>query len=307
MQAEYGNQLIVVNHHENDVFEIPWVEQRVELYGAGVIPHVRIDGKYAIRGAQSCSWAAAEYRAAIEQRLGQTNGLSPIAITGAYLVAADSVRVTATFTLLDAVALPDLRGFLLVLVDDLYWAGVYYDHVTQGASSQNLTLVQPDDAATISAVFARQPTWNSDDIHCLAFCQRMSDSLDVHQAAWLTEAPTWVEEDPARTGAAGMWASPNPFPASRGTLRIALEQPGGHSASAQAAEIPAGGALPAVEILDGRGRLVLRIASDPSTFGTSVVHWDGRDRRGHPVPAGAYWVRATGADALPATRVIVIR
>jgi hypothetical protein len=304
MQAEYGDQLIVVNHHEDDVFEVPWIEGRVELYGAGCIPHVRIDGKYAIRGAQSCSWAAAEYRAAIEQRLAQTNGLSPMAITGAYLIGADSVRATVTFTLVDAVALPDTRGYLLMVVDNLYWAGVSYHHVTQDAHEQSFTLAQPNDAVTISAAFARQSSWNADDIHCVAFCQRMSDSLDVHQAAWLTETSTWVAEDARAVALTRMWARPNPFLPARGPLRIGLPEAG--ASYAAGSELGVKG-LPPVAILDSRGRLIARPASAGPGGPARILHWDGRDLRGEPAPAGTYWVLAPGAHGGPAARLILVR
>lgn len=293
MQAEFGDQLIVVNHHQDDVFEIPWVVQRSSLYGAGYMPHVRIDGKYAIRGAQNCSSAAAAYRTAIQQRLAQTNGLSPIQVAGAYMVGVDSVRMTATFTLLDPVALLATRGFLLMLIDDLYWAGVYYDHVTQGACEQDFSLAQPGDASTMTAVFARDPAWDADDIHCLAFCQQMTDSLDVHQTAWLVEVSSWVPEDPLPVRADLLRASPNPFPPAHGPLTLSLARPLADGSAA--------------EILDSRGARVAHIAASGGAGATGILRWDGRDAGGRPLPAGSYWVRLPGAGAEGATRLILIR
>ena len=275
------------------MFEIPWVVQRSDLYGAGYMPHVRIDGKFAVRGAQNCSSAAAAYRTAIQQRLAQTQGLSPIEITGAYLVGADSVRATATCTLLDAVALTATRGYLLMLVDDLYWAGVYYDHVTQGAREQGLLLAQPGDMATITAVFAREPEWDADDIHCLAFCQQMSDSLDVHQAAWLTEVSSWVADDPASIRMAPLRASPCPFLPARGPLTLSLARP------------LAG--IDGAEILDGQGRRVALVAPPRWAGAARGLRWDGRDAGGCPLPAGSYWVRVPAAGEGPATRLILVR
>ncbi len=298
MQAEFGDQLIIVNQHQDDLFEIPWVVQRSELYGAGYMPHVRIDGKYAIRGAQNCSSAAAAYRDAIQQRLAQTDGLSPILVAGAFIVGADSVRLTATFTLLDPVTLPATRGFLLMLIDDMYWAGVYYDHVTQAACEQDLSLAQPGDATTMGAVFARDAAWEADDIHCLAFCQQMTDSLDVHQAAWLVEVSSWVPDDPRPIRADRPRASPNPFPPARGSLTLSLARPL---------------AGRAVEILDSRGARVARIATAREMGAAGVLRWDGRDERGRPLPAGSYWIRLpdadadAGAGAGSATRLILVR
>ncbi len=292
MQAEFGDQLIIVNEHQDDLFEIPWVVQRSALYGAGYMPHVRIDGKYAIRGAQNCSSAAAAYRDAIQQRLAQTTGLSPIQIAGAYMVGADSVRLTATFTLLDPVTLPATRGFLLMLVDDMYWAGVYYDHVTQGAGEQDLSLAQPGDAAAMTAVFARDPAWDADDIHCLAFCQKMTDSLDVHQTAWLVEVSSWVPDDPPPVRADLLCASPNPFPPERGPLTLSLACPLADGVA---------------EVLDSRGVRVARLAPPHEAGAAGVLRWDGRDAGGRPLPAGSYWIRLPGSGAEGATRLILVR
>lgn len=306
MQAEFGEQLIVVNEHQDDLFEIPWVAQRSALYGAGYMPHVRIDGKYAIRGAQNCSSAAAAYRSAIQHRLAQTNGLSPIQVAGAYMVGADSVRLTATFTLLDPVALQATRGFLLMLVDDMYWAGTYYDHVTQAASEQDFSLVHPGDAVTMTAVFARDAAWETDDIHCVAFCQQMCDSLDVHQTAWLVETSAGVPDDPVPIRAGLLRASPNPFPPARGPLTLRL----GQSLAGRAAEI-----------LDSRGVRVARLVPPRESGAAGVLRWDGRDAGGRPLPAGAYWIRLPRAEtgdaggtagraeggAEGATRLILVR
>ncbi len=307
VQAEFGSQLIVANHHQDDMFEIPWVETRSNLYGAGCMPHVRIDGKFAIRGAQSCSWAAAQYRTAIQQRLAETEGVSPVEIAGAYFVGADSVYVAATFTLTESAALPDTRGYLLMLVDGLCWASVYYDRVTQGAHEQSVTLNQPDDEATIAAAFARQPGWDSDDIHCLAFIQCLSDSLEVHQATWLSEISARVPEDPAPAWRGRMWASPNPFPASRGLLRVGFAERVLQSTDMGLAGTPGGAAWGPVEVLDGQGRLVAQIGHDPSAGAGCVAQWDGRDGRGLPLPPGAYWIRARDGRAATATRVILVR
>lgn len=293
MQAELGDQLIVVNHHQDDVFEVPWGLERSALYGAGYMPHVRIDGKFAIRGAQNCSAAAAAYRGAIQQRLAQTQGLSPIAVAGAYLVGADSVRATATCTLLDAVTLPSPRAFIVLLVDHLYWAGVYYDHVTRAAHEQSISLGQAGDAVTIAAVFARDPAWDTDDIHCLAFCQQMCDSLDVCQAAWLTEASSWVGGDPAPVRLAALRASPCPFLPARGPLTLSLARPAGAD----------GG----VEILDALGRRVARVAPNGRAGATALLRWDGRDTDGRPVPAGTYWISLRSGDRTEALPLLLAR
>jgi hypothetical protein len=62
--------------------------------------------------------------------------------------------------------------------------------------------------------------------------------------------------------------------------------------------------VPSLVVLDVRGRVVRDLAA-PGGAGEHAVRWDGRDRRGTPVPAGIYFVRlATGAEVL--TRSIAI-
>ncbi len=298
VQGEFGDRLIIANHHEDDVFEIPWVVERSDLYIAGCIPHVRIDGKFAIRGAQNCSQAAAEYREAINQRLSETGGVTTIAIEGAYLIEADSVRVGARFTLLDPDTLSDTRAFLLMLVDDLYWAGSYYDQVTQGAYEEDVILLDPGDTATIDAVFARDPSWAANDIRCLAFAQRMSDSLEVHQVAWLDEISTHVEWDPAGSETKALRVGPNPLRSGAGPLTVSWSPP------AALASQPA----PPAELHDACGRCVcsLRMRQDsPSTW---LGIWDGRDAAGRALPAGSYWLRVGQASCEGAcTRILWLR
>lgn len=290
MQGEYGDQLIVAHHHKQDVFEIPWVVERVELYGAGVIPHVRIDGKYACRGASSPSAAAQAYREAIDQRLAETGGLSAVEIHGGYWLDGDSLRLEAVFTREETDPLLDTQATLLLLVDNLVWHDVWYDQVTQDAYDEEIILDQIGAGKLVRATFWRDPEWSLNELTCVAFLQQMSDSLQIYQSALLTQvgAGGIAEQDPFWILPRIASIAPNPFPGC-GEVRISLELP------------PTG--LPedaGLELLDSEGRRLRRLSPVRLT-------WDGRDARGDALPTGTYWLRLTGAGAAEGKRMVVIR
>lgn len=59
-----------------------------------------------------------------------------------------------------------------------------------------------------------------------------------------------------------------------------------------------------VELFDPRGGLVraLRVAAGA---GPHTVHWDGRDDRGRPVPAGVYLARLTAGAEVRIRRFVI--
>jgi hypothetical protein len=84
----------------------------------------------------------------------------------------------------------------------------------------------------------------------------------------------------------GLAASPNP---ARGP--VTFQRAGGNPAP--------------VDLYDAAGR---RIATLHPTAASGAAHWswDGRDRNGVPMPAGAFWARERGAQG-PALRLAVLR
>lgn len=272
------------------MFEIPWVAERVVLYGAGVIPHVRIDGKYACRGAASPSAAAQAYRDAIDQRLAETGGLSSVEIQGGYWLDGDSLRLEAVFTRQEPELLLDTRATLLLLVDNLEWHNVWYDQVTQDAHDEDLALDQIGAGELVRATFYRDPEWSLSELTCVAFLQQMSDSLEVYQATLLGQvgAGGIAERDPLLTAPRITGLAPNPFPGyGEVQIRLALPSTG----------LPDGVCL---ELIDAQGRLRRRLDA------TAPI-WDGRDAQGWALPAGAYWFRLRGTSRSEAKRMVVIR
>jgi hypothetical protein len=59
-------------------------------------------------------------------------------------------------------------------------------------------------------------------------------------------------------------------------------------------------------VYDVQGRHVARIASGSFDAGWFDVTWDGRDRRGRPVPSGLYVVRLEAGSAVRSLRATVL-
>jgi hypothetical protein len=68
-------------------------------------------------------------------------------------------------------------------------------------------------------------------------------------------------------------------------------------------ELPRGGATE-VAVYDVVGRRVATLSAGPMPAGPHLVQWDGRDPRGHAVPAGVYWVRLRWEDQVRSRRLV---
>jgi hypothetical protein len=86
-------------------------------------------------------------------------------------------------------------------------------------------------------------------------------------------------------------------PAERRTQLRAWPNPARHAIRF---ELPGGPGPREIEILDGAGRLIARVAPGP------LQTWDGHDRRGHPVPAGIYFARVRGSST-ESVRLALVR
>lgn len=101
--------------------------------------------------------------------------------------------------------------------------------------------------------------------------------------------PAGVAESPTRVE----WisAAPNPFTKE---LRIRFLTPGFAD-------------VPLLQVLRADGANVRTLVLSSGADGHRETVWDGRDARGHVLPSGAYWLRATGGPAHSSRRVILIR
>lgn len=60
-----------------------------------------------------------------------------------------------------------------------------------------------------------------------------------------------------------------------------------------------------IEVHDAGGRRVFARTSPPLEAGDHILHWDGRDARGRPVPVGVYWARVVqDGQRVGTTRVV---
>jgi hypothetical protein len=62
-----------------------------------------------------------------------------------------------------------------------------------------------------------------------------------------------------------------------------------------------------VQVFDAAGRLVAGLLDAKVGPGLVRVDWDGRDRRGHPQPAGVYWYQVRAGDLTRSGRLVLIR
>ncbi|HEU4364073.1 MAG TPA: heparinase II/III family protein, partial [Candidatus Krumholzibacteria bacterium] len=104
---------------------------------------------------------------------------------------------------------------------------------------------------------------------------------------FVQRGPGTPEKTPARLG---VTAYPVPFNAG---VTVALYSPGPARAD--------------VIVYDVRGRPLRRLWSGTLVTGRTLVRWDGRDGRGHDVPSGVYFVRATAADRNEVIKIVRVR
>lgn len=299
MLDDFGEQLIVAEHHIHDIFRIPWTVERSEFYpGSGYLPHVRFDGKYSEGGAVSCSSAAQEYRGWIHLRLDETGGLSPVEISGVHWIQGDSLWLSAAFRLVDPDTLQDTRAFLLVLVNNLEWHGTTYLHLTREAYDEEVLLAEIGDVVLVTAGFAIDPEWEIDTIECIAFIQRMTGDKEVYQSARLPLALGASADDMVSIRPRVLTITPNPFVPGR-QAGIALMQ--------LATQESCGPAQVSLEMWDQNGRLVRRLLAGPAGHGTWMAAWDGRDDNGLPIGTGSYWLRLTADGRTQGARLVLIR
>jgi hypothetical protein len=185
MQEEYGESFISFEYHITGALSTAETAARGTWYGVGGVPAVRIDGKVAVDGAESCDQTSGDYRARIEERLQETEGTSPVQIAGSYIPGEDGVAIEATFELLDPVAIPSLHAMLILYENEVPYGGKHWQHVVRAIVDQPITLESPGDRVTVSRVIPVGDGWNAAEIHAVAFLQQTTGNRPVIQAARL--------------------------------------------------------------------------------------------------------------------------
>ncbi len=298
MRDEFGDQIVLVDHHIQDALENPWTQARKAFYGVGGIPHVVFDGGHPQIGAGGCSGTAAIYRSRIEARLAEVNSLSPVSIVGEFGTEAMTITLAARFTLVESEPLPeDTRAYLLVLEDDVSGS---YDHITRAGYDEAVLLASLGDEVLVTADFPIDPSWNQQNLFGVAFLQSSGAELEVIQAAHLPEVSTDVPE--LAGGAESVWSlrmSPNP---------VAVDARGIGSATVRMA-LPGGADMGSLrlDLIDFQGRIVRQLYHDRPASDALTLSFDGRGTNGQPLASGSYWLRATSAAGTRETRVVVLR
>lgn len=188
MADEFGDQLTIVEYHpsSSDPLVLAWSVARGSFYGNRFpgYPTVIFDGAIDEVG----SWGtpaqnAQHYRDDINARLAIGANVS---VEGIFNYSTENVSLTAKAKKVDNVVLTSPMLVMAVLEDDIHSGGRIYNHVVRAGGSQNITLTNVGDSVVVSMDFPIRPTWNMENIHCVAWVQRSTGNLWVYQAADLT-------------------------------------------------------------------------------------------------------------------------
>jgi hypothetical protein len=165
---------------------------RKERYGVVGIPHVRIDGEIGVIGAsQSCPALGEQYQSAIDARLEEWEGTSPIEITGNLEIAGGVATVTASVELIDPGYSFDAHQVTLFLYEDhAYWCcgpgGVdRWDEVVRMVRSTSAPLTEHG-ARQIVMESVSASGLDPDRLRAVAIYEEIGGELEVIQASDFT-------------------------------------------------------------------------------------------------------------------------
>jgi hypothetical protein len=297
--------LVAIQPHINDgSWTVPFCNELKARYGFTATPSVAIDGTWQVEGTYgSCTLDANAYRNAINARLNNTGGQSPIALSGTYTVDGGVITLTATFELLDAVTLVSPKAYFVVTESNIQNGAYRYQHVVRaGASEAVTTLINPGDQVTITKAFP-VGAWNMNNVHCVAFLQRTTGALNqkqVYQAADLPEGSVASVDETLPAVASSIHSiMPNPFSPvgdmlGSTSIRLRVSE---HAADRMAR----------LDVVDINGRVVRNLVDRALPLGLTDANWDGRDTAGDPVSTGVYYLRFETADGTHSARAVVIR
>jgi len=154
-------------------------------------PTVYVDGINAVVGASNCASMTATYAAAVESRLGDTDGMSPIAIASSITINGGNVTMTGTFKLIDPVHLSNLRATLLLYENNINGpsdphGNHIWNLVTRKIYDQNITLTNPNDQVVVTTTLP-VGSWNPANLAGVAYVQNTA-TKEMIQAQLLGHA-----------------------------------------------------------------------------------------------------------------------
>lgn len=168
------------------------------------VPTVIIDGKYAeVGGGNGCEAEYNLYLNDYNRRMTETNGTSPVDISGYFAVGQNSGSLQATFTLLDATDLGIVQGTFFVYEDSISWCcgagGVsQWSEITRVIHSAPVTLTHAGDTAVLTRDITFGSGWNPANLHAVAILQQTGGAKTIVQAARLTSVVDFALDMPKR-------------------------------------------------------------------------------------------------------------
>lgn len=178
LKDEFADQFIYWENHIGDNYAIPETEARADWYAVPGVPTVRIDGKSSVVGASSCNGAYSAYRSHVLQHLAENGGMSPIEITGSYLISGGNLIASAAFRLVDPAALTDLRATIVLYEDHV---NGQWPHVTRAIHDQDITLSDVNDEEYIEAIIPLDPSWFEEELTFAAYVQTVTGNREIYQ------------------------------------------------------------------------------------------------------------------------------
>jgi hypothetical protein len=195
LQDEFPTTFLHADTHSGtggDPFDFPEGLARMSWYAVSGVPDVRMDGKYATVGAGSCVGAYTEYHADYLTRMAETGGVSPVQVTGSYVVDGGLLTVNALYALVDPVPQTGVQATIFITEDDVYYnASTSFDHLSRRLYNQGVTLNNVGDQIAVTNVFTVDAAWNLDKIHVICILQKTGGTKEIIQAAELPYLPDY--------------------------------------------------------------------------------------------------------------------
>lgn len=226
----------------------------------------------------------------------ETRGTSPVEITGNYVLTPEQVTITARFQLQDPTALYNPRATFIIYEDGLYWCcgpdgNDTWNGVVRVIHDQYVGLSNPGDEETVAAVIPVDPSWDTTQLHFVAFLQDESTKEILQGKVLQPEVTSSAPVLGADLALRILGISPNPV-GPETAIRFVLPR-------SQAA------GPTRLDIVDASGRSLIRLMDGVLSPGDQVVRWDGSDARGSRLSNGLYFVRLSHGNNTRSAKVVL--
>jgi hypothetical protein len=267
---------------------IPENTARTNFYGVGGVPNARVDG-IINAGSNYSMWGNfIRGRAVVDAPV-------DLELQGYYAAPNGMVRVLAEVT--DFLAYSDLRLFVILTEDSIFYAAKYYSQTMRDmiptSSGDPVTLFSPGDTLLREYNYTVDGAWDGSKVNVVVVLQDYT-SKEVIQVASTRITLLGVEEGIVREAHPVRLALSDGFPSPfRDRTRIEYT-------------IPSAGHVD-IRVYDSAGNLVRTLLSGTEVAGTHLEHWDGRDDSGRELASGVYFSRLSFGGESRVSRVSLIR